>query len=183
MRGQKWTEVMDAELRQFHSDRYSSSQIAAKMARGLTRNAVIGRVHRIGLSGTLYPRQPRIVIKKPARSINTPVIRIVRANGNSNHFRAHQSVETEGPELRCVEIEPRNISLIDLGADECRYPYGDGPFVFCGHPIASRSYCAAHAELSRKKDHGLRGRINDRFSSVLRGNNRPAVMVLAEESF
>lgn len=43
-------------------------------------------------------------------------------------------------------IEPRNISLLDLGKRDCRYPYGSGADVtFCGHPAAEgKSYCAHH---------------------------------------
>src|SRR4051812_30258965 len=64
MRGQKWTEEMDAELRRYHSEHYSSSQIAAKMERGLTRNAVIGRVHRLGLSGATVGRPKRVSVAR-----------------------------------------------------------------------------------------------------------------------
>lgn len=148
MRGQRWTDEMDAELRKFHGERYSCGQIAAKMERGLSRNAVIGRCHRLGLSGKAYVRSaPRVSRPKP---VNTPVTRIVRANGNSGHLRVYESVESEVGELRCVEVVPRNVSLIDLGANECRYPYGDGPFVFCGHAQAeASSYCPDHAPLTK----------------------------------
>src|SRR5258708_18793280 len=30
------------------------------------------------------------------------------------------------PKLRCVEIDPRHLSLSDLEASDCRYPYGGG---------------------------------------------------------
>ena len=56
--------------------------------------------------------------------------------------------------LRCVKIEPRHLSLIDLAHGDCRYPYGgDGEgeaITFCGHPRrAGSSYCTPHFHLSR----------------------------------
>jgi hypothetical protein len=37
------------------------------------------------------------------------------------------------------------VSLVDIEPHQCRYPYGDGPFTFCGHGKAEgSSYCAPH---------------------------------------
>jgi GcrA cell cycle regulator len=48
--------------------------------------------------------------------------------------------------LRCVEIDPRHLSVIDLEPGDCRYPYGgdeEGEAItFCGHPQRQgSSYC------------------------------------------
>ena len=56
-------------------------------------------------------------------------------------------------QLRCVDIEPRHLSLLDLDEGDCRYPYGgdaEGEAItFCGHPQrAESSYCAAHFHLT-----------------------------------
>jgi GcrA cell cycle regulator len=61
---------------------------------------------------------------------------------------------TETTELRCVEIEPRRLSLVELESGDCRYPYGgdeEGEAItFCGHPQrAASSYCTAHFHLTR----------------------------------
>ena len=58
------------------------------------------------------------------------------------------------PELRCVEVGPRHLSLIDLERGDCRYPYGgdeEGEAItFCGHPRRpGSSYCTPHFHLSR----------------------------------
>jgi GcrA cell cycle regulator len=55
---------------------------------------------------------------------------------------------------RCVGIEPRHLSLLELEARDCRYPYGgdrDGEAItFCGHlRREDSSYCAAHFHLTR----------------------------------
>lgn len=59
----------------------------------------------------------------------------------------------ELPKLRCVEIEPRHLVLIELEVGDCRYPYGGDeegePITFCGHPRREgSSYCTAHFYLT-----------------------------------
>ena len=46
-----WTDERVELLRKLWLDGLSASQIAAELAHGITRNAVIGKVHRLGLSG------------------------------------------------------------------------------------------------------------------------------------
>jgi GcrA cell cycle regulator len=60
----------------------------------------------------------------------------------------------EPVKLRCVGIKPRLLSLVDLEAGDCRYPYGgdkDGEAIaFCGHPKREgSSYCTPHFHLTR----------------------------------
>jgi GcrA cell cycle regulator len=67
---------------------------------------------------------------------------------------ASVAVHPEPPKLRCVGVSPRLVSLVDLEAGECRYPYGgdkDGEAItFCGHPCFRNSvYCAPHFHLTR----------------------------------
>jgi GcrA cell cycle regulator len=61
---------------------------------------------------------------------------------------------TETVKLRCVEIDPRHLSLVELERGDCRYPYGgdeEGEAItFCGHPRREgSSYCAPHFYLTR----------------------------------
>jgi len=60
----------------------------------------------------------------------------------------------EPMKLRCVGIRPRLVSLVELEADDCRYPFGGDregePISFCGHPcFRGSSYCAPHFHLTR----------------------------------
>ena len=142
-----WTEDRVAELTRLYADGYSASLIAPILK--LTRNAVLGKVHRLGLvspegekrtNGVRAPRQPA--------KLHAPKIRIVPANANSNAMRVLGKTTHAEYRLRCVEIEPRNLSLIDLSPGDCRYPYGDASIVFCGHPaVAGSSYCRPHHDL------------------------------------
>ena len=145
-----WTEDRVAELTRLYADGYSASLIAPILK--LTRNAVLGKVHRLGLvspegkkrtNGVRAPRQPA--------KLHAPKIRIVPANANSNAMRVLGKTTHAEYRLRCVEIEPRNLSLMDLDTGDCRYPYGgdeDDDAKFCGHPaVAGSSYCRPHHDL------------------------------------
>jgi GcrA cell cycle regulator len=62
--------------------------------------------------------------------------------------------EMKPAKLRCVEIEPRHLSLVELEKGDCRYPYGgdeEGEAItFCGQPRRpGSSYCTSHFHLSR----------------------------------
>ncbi len=58
------------------------------------------------------------------------------------------------PKIRCADVVPRHLSLIDLGRGDCRYPYGGDAkaeaITFCGHRRRpGSSYCAAHFDLTQ----------------------------------
>jgi GcrA cell cycle regulator len=134
----KWTSEHDAMLRKLREDGFSSTQIGiavnVEFHTFYTRNAVIGRCHRLGLTKQKNPPGP----PKP-RVRTTP-------------FREPGMPVNKPPELRCVEANPRNIPLLDLEPGQCRWPYGDGPFTFCGYPaLTDLSYCGAHTRLSMRR--------------------------------
>ena len=53
-----WTEDRVELLKTLWAEGLSAAQIANKMG-GVTRNAVIGKVHRLGLSGRATPAKPQ----------------------------------------------------------------------------------------------------------------------------
>ena len=63
---QGWTEDRVGALKKLWLEGQSASQIAKQLGGGVTRNAVIGKVHRLGLSGRATPSQPaRTTFKAP----------------------------------------------------------------------------------------------------------------------
>jgi GcrA cell cycle regulator len=146
-----WTPELSEALKACVLAGLSFAQSAAKLnsdfGTTFTRNAAIGRANRLGMQ---YPRQARATPKPPRYKKRNPSLRLVDGNGNSNHKRIIETSYSDQPELRCVEIIPLHLSLMDLERNGCRYPYGDGPFTFCGHPKQdSTSYCPAHFNLTR----------------------------------
>jgi GcrA cell cycle regulator len=120
-----------------------------------SRNAALGRARRLGL-GPEDRRQPSVPRKAAeSRSVVEPHASEVRK------FELPWPVPVSKefgpvklPKLRCVEIEPRRLSLVELERGDCRYPYGgdeEGEVItFCGHPRrAGSSYCTPHFHLCR----------------------------------
>lgn len=147
-----WTPELSEALTAHVLAGLSFSQSAARLncdfGTTFTRNATIGRASRLGLQ---YPKRARTTPKPMKTRKRMPRLRIVDGNGNSNHKRIIETTYSDQPEIRCVEVIPQHVSLMDL--DGCHYPYGDSPFTFCNHPKqASTSYCPAHFELTRRKE-------------------------------
>jgi GcrA cell cycle regulator len=177
-----WTEERVEKLRELHARQLSCAMMAGELGGGISRNAVIGKLHRLGLSNaysTVHKenRRPR----KTRDKTNRKTIRIVKANGNSRQMRLMESPETDLQALRCVEVVPRNISLLDLEPGECRYPYGDSNFTFCGHPSAEGySYCAPHAVLSWTETRNMSEAGREKRRRTLRANFKIPLMDAAE---
>ncbi len=126
-----------------------------------TRSAALGRARRLGL-GADDRRQPSMPTG-PAK----PEDVVERRSGASRPLTIPWPIppfkDVVPVELRCVDIQPRHLSLIELECGDCRYPYGgDGanePITFCGHPRRpGSSYCSLHFELSRFLDELSDGR-------------------------
>lgn len=128
---------------------HSAADIAiALQQRGyrFTRSSVIGLVHRMGLTLENKSEERRRRASPPKRERRMkPVLRLVGASSAGGQI--FKTVMIPDIELACADIVPRNVALMDLGKHECRYPYGDGPFTFCGHSTDGGSYCAGHKAL------------------------------------
>ena len=76
-----WTDERVELLRKLWAEGLSASQIAHELANGITRNAVIGKVHRLGMSGRVkaassVSSRPRMKSMRPAHSRpSTPIMR------------------------------------------------------------------------------------------------------------
>src|SRR5438128_7943118 len=66
-----WTDERVELLKKLWQDGLSASQIAKQLG-GVTRNAVIGKVHRLGLSGRATPSKPQRTVFKAPR-VSRPV--------------------------------------------------------------------------------------------------------------
>lgn len=155
-----WTEERVAELKKLWAEGHSASQIAKRLG-SVTRNAVIGKVHRLGLSGRATPsrpvkRPPRLARPKPAvqpRQAQTPVTR----GANALAVRAEPVPHTHISEAE-ANIEPKRLSngdmvtVLTVRDTMCKWPIGDpadAAFGFCGHASHEGSpYCAEHARVA-----------------------------------
>jgi GcrA cell cycle regulator len=141
-----WTDERVELLKKLWLDGLSASQIAKQLG-GVTRNAVIGKVHRLGLSGRAAPSQPtRPVFKAPRapRPAPAPAPRRVETH--------HHQVAAPQPQPVFYAEEPGSATVLTLGAHMCKWPIGDpasDSFSFCGRRSETDGpYCPQHAQVA-----------------------------------
>ena len=151
-----WAPEHSDALREFIAKGLSYADAAravnSRFSTTYTRNAALGRARRLGL-GPDDRQQPSM----PARPADVQGSATARADGlkaSAFPWPAPVFKEVKPVKLRCVEIEPRHLSLAELARGDCRYPYGgDGEgeeITFCGHPRRpGSSYCSPHFHLCR----------------------------------
>jgi GcrA cell cycle regulator len=124
-----------------YSDDYSASLIADSLG-NISRQAVTAKIHRLGLPRRGEGRHPTKELISSGQRTSMP-----RAFQRTAE-QPPKAPPIASPALRCVEIVPRSLSLIDLEPGDCRYPYGDEAITFCGHPKqAGSQYCTPHHAL------------------------------------
>lgn len=143
-----WTEDRVGALTKLWLEGQSASQIAKQLGGGVTRNAVIGKVHRLGLSGRAAPSQPARATFRPSRP--RPV-QPTQAPSAPRRIEAVQpraaapSVPAPMPDL------PGTATVMTLGAHMCKWPIGDPSsteFSFCGRRASEGVYCLEHARVA-----------------------------------
>jgi GcrA cell cycle regulator len=147
-----WDQSRVERLKTLWADGLSCSEIAAELG-GVTRNAIIGKVHRLGLSGRVKVRTPRAArIPRPRKPQLARAARMRRAAmGEFADPLTAAGIEAEPlPEFddSQIPVEQRR-TLLQLTDETCRYPVGDphdAGFFFCGAQTFEDSpYCADHA--------------------------------------
>ena len=148
-----WTDERVEALKKLWTDGLSASQIAAELG-GITRNAVIGKVHRLGLSGRA--KSPSSAAPRPRKARpHAHMLRVSRSSirGNTALAQAYElDVELE-PELvdNVIPLGQRR-TILELNENTCRWPIGDPgspDFFFCGgNTVNSLPYCSHHSRVA-----------------------------------
>ena len=134
-----WTDERVERLKKLWADGLSASQIAAQLG-GVSRNAVIGKVHRLNLPGraksggqasvrtkrtTAAPRAPNYAGRTAAQATRT----MSRSSGGAQlkedlDVVASEEIDTRPMEDVVVPIS-RRLSLVELSERTCKWPVGD----------------------------------------------------------
>ena len=131
-----WSPERTELLRTLWKQGFSASQIARRMG-GLTRSAVIGKVHRIGLAGRTTPDRPARAIR-PRRSSKGVVV-------FKRKFKERPAPNTA--ELAAIRaLKPIGPALPDRRAGQCRYIRDEPGSAICGR-FALGSWCDKHRKL------------------------------------
>jgi GcrA cell cycle regulator len=144
-----WTDERVELLKKLWADGLSASQIAAELG-GITRNAVIGKVHRLGLSGRAKSPSSSAPRPRKARS-SGHMMRVPRASMRGNTALAYEYEAEPEPELIEIPIEQRK-TLLQLTEKTCHWPVGDPgstDFFFCGgDTVNDMPYCSFHSRVA-----------------------------------
>jgi len=177
-----WTEERVDLLKKLLNDGMTASQIAKELG-GVTRNAVIGKIHRLGLSSR--PDQSAEASGTSEEAKNGPEPQEaakgdsgqVSANGSSVPLRktilsadqplppqpSANEVSAEAlANVREVEMNAPKISLLELTERTCKWPIGDpatDEFWFCGLAAKpGKPYCEAHIAVAFQPPNSRRDR-------------------------
>ena len=147
-----WTEDRVGALKKLWLEGQSASQIAKQLGGGVTRNAVIGKVHRLGLSGRATPSQPARTATtfRPARTRTTPPAQ-PSAPRRIEAAQPQPRPVAPTPSLPAVAEMPGTATVMTLGAHMCKWPIGDPSsteFSFCGRRASEGVYCVEHARVA-----------------------------------
>ena len=131
-----WTPERESKLRALWKKGHTASQIATLIG-GTTRNAVIGKAHRLNL-------EARTVSKKSSTALKANL---------GNNVKIKQEKLSRKARFKSLlldkNFEPENPKkLAELTDDTCRWPIGhpyEKNFYFCGRkPLEKFSYCKLH---------------------------------------
>ena len=130
-----WDKSREDKLRELWEKGHTASQIA-EMLGGTTRNAVIGKAHRLKLAGRVHSKKG-----DKQRQVNTSVQnkeeKYISRRSRFKSLLLDKNFEPENPK-KLEELEDKN----------CRWPIGhpnEEKFYFCGRsPIEGFSYCKLH---------------------------------------
>jgi GcrA cell cycle regulator len=148
-----WTEERVESLKKLWGEGRSASQIAGELG-GITRNAVIGKVHRLGLSGRA--KSPSTSAPRPRKArahTHTHLMRVSRPSIRGNTALAHAYDLEPEPELvdNVIPLGQRR-TILELTEETCRWPIGDPgstDFFFCGGQTGTGlPYCTYHSRVA-----------------------------------
>jgi len=160
-----WTEERIALLTQYWQEGRSASQIAEALGEGLTRNAVIGKAHRLGLAQRPSPvkaaegKAPARAARPAAKAAAGAPEPVASAPAEAASRPAPAPDTGKAPPVAPVAAAPAvvppagaaparkaerrgartaRVTLLDLNDRICKWPIGhpDEPdFHFCGKPV------------------------------------------------
>ena len=156
-----WTEERVEILKKLWSEGLSASQIATAIG-GVSRNAVIGKVHRLKLAGRAktgsVSAAATVVAAKNVGKVSLAQT-ATKAADDFLHAEEHQTFEpVQDPKPVDLDAsaqdvsKERRISLLELTEATCKWPTGDPlveGFYFCGAEAESSSpYCKHHSKIA-----------------------------------
>lgn len=154
-----WTDERVSVLKKMWGDGKTAAEIAKELGEGVTRNAVIGKAHRLKLSGRASPIQAsKKTVKVAKEQVNAKPrakVKAVEMAEKPKPAPKRTTSSVNSPSKQDVEIiknKGQRLPLSELSERMCRWPIGDpksDEFGFCGeHSEAGVSYCPEHGQIA-----------------------------------
>lgn len=166
-----WTDEMVEDLRKMWREGMTTGEIGKRL--GVSKNSIVGKVHRLGLSGRPSPIKKKdtniedLTEAKPIKEEKTTKKLKTDRPAKSEKEIAHEAelIQTRSDERmetirsRATKVEgPKKnhkTTLTDLDNHTCRWPIGDPKdegFHFCGKKIKiGQTYCEEHSAIAYVK--------------------------------
>lgn len=146
-----WSDDRVESLKKLWEAGLSCSQIAAELG-SVTRNAVIGKIHRLGLGGRAKSPSSAAPRKRKARP-QQHTMRTARPKSKlAAAFEIVGGTDYDDSSALEAAVESRRVSLMDLTESNCHWPIGTPgaeDFCFCGNgSLTGLPYCSGHCRLA-----------------------------------
>ncbi|AQR60580.1 hypothetical protein BZG35_02125 [Brevundimonas sp. LM2] len=136
MTASAWTDDRIGRLTTLWLEGQTAEQIARDLANGITRSAVLGKVHRMGLSAGRSGRPP----KRP------------EAGPKPSRLAPTRSLADRPIDARPVVATEHGLAtVLSVRRCQCRWPFGEpgaADFSLCGQPVTRGAFCASHAAVA-----------------------------------
>lgn len=163
-----WTDEMVDQLRAMWAEGLTTGEIGKRL--GVSKNSIVGKVHRLGLSGRPSPikkkedadseaaptAELKTVKEKPTKELKPHKTKVEKAMPEPAAKVDIKAMERESePQTAAVHTRNGKTMLTDLDNHTCRWPLGDPKdenFHFCGRKVRiGQTYCDEHANIAYVK--------------------------------
>jgi len=146
-----WTDESVEELRRLWDKGLTANEIAKKL--GVTKNAIVGKVHRLCLKARPSPIKNKNEEVADAQLELEEVL--TEEKVETEDIETVKCEEAEEPAVDSGSVKKDKVKLIELDSHTCRWPIGDprdDDFGFCGKKVrAGQTYCDEHSAVAYVK--------------------------------
>nr|WP_295663711.1 GcrA family cell cycle regulator [Polymorphobacter sp.] len=147
-----WTDERIALLRTSWESGMTASQIAEALGEGVTRNAVIGKAHRLGLEARPSPVKVGEIVEDLVDGVVAAVEGVIGAAGEAIAAVVAPRAAPKRPARPTAPAKPAKTTLLDLSEKVCKWPIGhpgETDFHFCGKAAQTGfPYCTEHCAIA-----------------------------------